>query len=133
MSASEALCRSTAFDVAGGLDVSAAARHVLRERYTWPTPRVGEILALMLGEVVTDAVVHGGVGTRERVRITVVEDPRTVTFSVYDPGPGFVPVQRDPRQPTGGFGLMIVEGLARRWGVAREGGQTRVWFEAALA
>jgi anti-sigma regulatory factor (Ser/Thr protein kinase) len=133
MSASEALCRSTAFDVPGGLDASAAARHVLRERYRWPTQRLGENLALMLGEVVTNAVIHGGVGTHERVRVTVVEDPRTVTFSVYDGGPGFVPAQRDPWQPTGGFGLMIVEGLAQRWGVAREKGQTRVWFEAALA
>jgi anti-sigma regulatory factor (Ser/Thr protein kinase) len=133
MSASEALSRSTAFDVAGGLDASAAARHVLRERYRWPTPRVGENLALMLGEVVTNAVIHGGIGTHEWVRVAVVENAHTVTFSVYDPGPGFVPAERDPRQPTGGFGLMIVEALARRWGVAREGGQTRVWFEAALA
>jgi two-component sensor histidine kinase len=133
MSASEALSRATAFDVAGGLDASAAARHVLRERYTWPTPRVAEGLALMLGEVVTNAVLHGGVGAHERVRVTVVEQAHAVTFSVYDHGPGFVAAERDPWQPTGGFGLMIVEGLARRWGVAREAGQTRVWFEAALA
>jgi hypothetical protein len=29
----------------------------------------------------------------------------------------------------GGFGLVLIEHLTRRWGVTREGGRTRVWFE----
>jgi anti-sigma regulatory factor (Ser/Thr protein kinase) len=119
--------------VAGGIDASAAARHSLLASYAGLSRRVRDDLALMLGEVVTNAVLHGGVGVEERVRIGVVEHGATMTFSVYDPGPGFVPEPPDRRHAAGGWGLLIVDRLARRWGVAREDGQTRVWFEVGVA
>ena len=32
-------------------------------------------------------------------------------------------------EPTGGYGLFLVERLTRRWGMTREAQRTRVWFE----
>jgi len=49
---------------------------------------------------------------------------------VTDGGAGLVPRPGAVRTEKGaGFGLFIVEQLARRWGVTREAGKTRVWFE----
>src|SRR5207245_2733634 len=51
---------------------------------------------------------------------------RRVRVEVSDPGPGFQPRTAGPEP--GGFGLMLVERLADRWGVD-PGGRSRVWFE----
>lgn len=43
-----------------------------------------------------------------------------------DHGPGFEPGARHEAK---GFGLRLVDKLATGWGVEREAGATRVWFE----
>jgi anti-sigma regulatory factor (Ser/Thr protein kinase) len=55
-----------------------------------------------------------------------------VRIEVSDGGAGFVPPKRpaprlDAEEP-GGWGLVLVDRLADRWGVARDEG-TSVWFE----
>ena len=49
-------------------------------------------------------------------------------IEVRDPGRDGDVAQRDPGQRGGGYGLYLVEKLAKRWGVDRRDG-TAVWCE----
>jgi anti-sigma regulatory factor (Ser/Thr protein kinase) len=84
---------------------------------------------LVVTEVVSNAVRHGG-DVSEPIRLAVTPKDGYMCVQVTDCGPGLVPkpgaLEADD---TGGFGLFIVEQLTRRWGVTRENGRTRVWFE----
>ena len=85
-------------------------------------------LALVASEVVTNAVRHGGRGGR--VRLAATPKQEFLCVQVTDEGPGFVPRPGAmASEENGGFGLFLVEQLTRRWGVTREDGATRVWFE----
>ena len=133
MSDAAPLSRGESFDIPGGLDAGAHARRVVLAGYAWPTPRIHDAAALMLAEVVTNAVLHGGAGPHETVRIDVTVNHAAITFSVHDPGPGFIPTPPDRPASSGGLGLVIVDRLARRWGVVAGRSGTRVWFEVAMA
>jgi anti-sigma regulatory factor (Ser/Thr protein kinase) len=84
---------------------------------------------LVVTEVVSNAVRHGGVGG-EPIRLAVTPKDGYMCVQVTDSGAGLVPrpgaFESDDE---GGFGLFIVEQLTRRWGVTREDNRTRVWFE----
>ena len=86
------------------------------------------VAELLVTEVVANAVRHAG-GEQIHLGITVGAD--AVRVEVGDDGdsfpvPGLPPGEDDP----GGRGLMIVEGLASRWGYEKaEAGGKRVWFE----
>jgi hypothetical protein len=64
------------------------------------------------------------------VGVKVAVGRSAVLVEVSDSGPGF---QHRPRRRTdaaeSGWGLFLVERLAHRWGIGREGPATRVWFE----
>jgi anti-sigma regulatory factor (Ser/Thr protein kinase) len=83
---------------------------------------------LLVSEVVTNAVRHGrdDDGTVE-LGLALGDD--SVRVEVVDAGSGFTPPRRssDPEAP-GGWGLVVVERLADRWGVEAPG-STLVWFE----
>jgi len=53
---------ATRLEVPGGLDASGRARRELLTRSSWPSERMRDDVALVLSEVVTNAVVHGGMG-----------------------------------------------------------------------
>jgi anti-sigma regulatory factor (Ser/Thr protein kinase) len=76
---------------------------------------------LLIREVVTNAVRHGGDG-EEPIQVLVHANPETMRVEVRDQGPGFDP------EATERWGLQLVAALAHRWGADREGG-TVVWFE----
>lgn len=61
------------------------------------------------------------------IEVQVRAGPTAVRVEVDDSGPGFDP---QPRIPSidGGFGLLLVDRLADRWGVLEER-PCRVWFE----
>jgi anti-sigma regulatory factor (Ser/Thr protein kinase) len=85
-------------------------------------------LALVISEIVTNAVRHGKPGGEIRVAATPKDDYLCV--QVTDEGSGFVPTPGAmASEPGGGFGLFLVEQLTRRWGMTRENMRTRVWFE----
>jgi anti-sigma regulatory factor (Ser/Thr protein kinase) len=87
-------------------------------------------LDLVVSELAANAVRHAN--TRYRVAIEIVED--AVVVQVHDESPA-LPQKRTPHPAEGGGrGLLIVESLARRWGVepASERGKT-VWAELPLA
>jgi anti-sigma regulatory factor (Ser/Thr protein kinase) len=92
-------------------------------------PGRADDLALALSEVVTNAVRHGG-GGDGRLELSATPKPGFLCVQVTDAGPGFVPRPRAmASEPTGGYGLFLVERLTRRWGITREAERTRVWFE----
>lgn len=90
-----------------------------------------ERAALLVSELVTNAVVHAASDVRIRVsarpvtRVEVEDDnPR-----LPDPQPPLSPsTSMDALEP-GGLGLTIVEGLASRWGADRRSQGKVVWFE----
>lgn len=94
-------------------------------------------LRLLVSEVVTNAVRHGGSQaheTDERVRVRMGVEGRRLRVEVFDGGAGFRPARRRPdADPGSGWGVHFVRELADRWGTAhdaREG--SVVWFELRL-
>ena len=84
-----------------------------------------QTLRLLVSEVVTNAVRHGGGEDPVQVHATWNSEVRV---EVCDRGEGFSPSPRkgDLDEP-GGFGLYLVGRLADRWGVETDEGTT-VWF-----
>jgi anti-sigma regulatory factor (Ser/Thr protein kinase) len=84
-------------------------------------------LRLVISEVITNAVRHGGEG---ELLIAVTPKPEFLCVQVTDTGDGFAPRPRAyAPDEDGGFGLFLIERLTRRWGLTREDDNTRVWFE----
>jgi anti-sigma regulatory factor (Ser/Thr protein kinase) len=85
-------------------------------------------LRLVISEVITNAVRHGGEGD---MVVAVTPKQGYLCVQVTDTGDGFAPRPRafEPDDDDGGFGLFLVERLTRRWGLTREDSNTRVWFE----
>ncbi len=87
-----------------------------------------ESLRLVISELVTNALRHGGDG--RRIDLAVTPKPGFLCVQVTDDGPGLAPRPRAlGLDDEGGFGLFFVEQLTRRWGMTRENRRTRVWFE----
>jgi anti-sigma regulatory factor (Ser/Thr protein kinase) len=86
-------------------------------------------LRLLVTELLTNSVRHG-VDDRGWITLEVAIYANAVRVVVTDSGPGF---EADP-EPTphldrpGGWGLCLVNRIADRWGVERNG-ETAVWFE----
>jgi anti-sigma regulatory factor (Ser/Thr protein kinase) len=96
-----------------------------------PLPRsVQDDLSLLVTELVTNAVRHGGAATERPVKVTFRQRADRVRVEVVDPGTDFEP----PSQPTagdssGGWGLFLVDRIAEHWGVRPAPTGTCVWFE----
>jgi serine phosphatase RsbU (regulator of sigma subunit)/anti-sigma regulatory factor (Ser/Thr protein kinase) len=85
-------------------------------------------LLLIVSELATNAVRHGGATTPEQtleVHLALVDGG--VRLEVVDPGPGFDPGGHGPRHD-GGYGLHLLGRVAARWGVAGSS-PTTVWAE----
>ena len=104
----------------------AKARGALEQISGRLTPERMRDVRLLVSELVTNAVRHAG---GKEVRLVVNLDGGTLRIEVHDPGQGFevVPPPDDPMRASG-WGLVLVEELADRWGVDPHP-RTRVWFE----
>jgi anti-sigma regulatory factor (Ser/Thr protein kinase) len=113
--------------LAGDADAPAAARDVVWRLRGELDRGLVETMRLLVTELVTNSVRHARAPAVDlEVRVTAP----VVRVEVHDPGPGFSPGQ--PRRSLGGdggWGLVLVERLADRWGVSGEPGDTRVWLE----
>jgi anti-sigma regulatory factor (Ser/Thr protein kinase) len=84
---------------------------------------------LMLSELLTNVIMH----TDSTPFVTVEQRPSAVWVAVRDNHGDTNPVPHHPNGAAiGGRGLMIIETLARRWGIDRDiTGRKQIWFEIA--
>lgn len=83
---------------------------------------------LLVSELVTNSVVHTA-SSSVAVELHRPDDGR-LRCVVVDRATDTAPTVQDPDLRTiGGRGLLIVEAVARRWGVDRRPSETAVWFE----
>jgi integral membrane sensor domain MASE1/anti-sigma regulatory factor (Ser/Thr protein kinase) len=87
---------------------------------------------LLVTELVTNSVRHAGLSPDDPIHLRVTWTAAVLRVEVTDRGMGFEPGTPRPRDGAGGWGLLIAEELADRWGVEREGRQTKVWLEKDL-
>jgi anti-sigma regulatory factor (Ser/Thr protein kinase) len=80
---------------------------------------------LLTTELVTNAFRHGS----PPITLTIDAEDGTLRVEVEDAGGGRPARQPEPG-PAGGWGLLLVEEAADRWGVVD--GSTNVWFEVDL-
>jgi anti-sigma regulatory factor (Ser/Thr protein kinase) len=89
-----------------------------------------EHVLVMVSELVTNSVLHGGAGQEDLIELSLAWSPERLRIEVLDRGPGFGASLADPDRE-GGWGLQLVERLSDRWGVTRTEA-TIVWFELSL-
>ena len=104
----------------------AQARDALAEMEGRITAERMRDVRLLVSELVTNSVRHAG---GEAVRLVVALTGTLLRIEVHDPGHGFEhkPPSDDPLRASG-WGLVLVEELADRWGIDHNP-RTRVWFE----
>ena len=110
----------------------AAARGVvtraIRDRV--PVP-VLETARLLVSELVTNSVLHGGVAHDGSVVVRLQLNSSELRVEVEDPGRADAIVRQTPDlDGGGGFGLNLVSMLSERWGLeCAAAGGTRVWAQ----
>ncbi|MDX6475098.1 MAG: hypothetical protein QOH95_609 [Gaiellaceae bacterium] len=111
------------------------ARHAVARRNFVSSGQEATLL-LLVSELVSNSVRHAGLGDAERIRLHARSDRECTYVEVCDSGrSGRVPAKRgnhDALEP-GGLGLVLVDEMADRWGVACKDDETCVWFELACA
>lgn len=90
--------------------------------------------ALLVSELVTNAVIHSPVASEDPIVLRVVSERFRLRVEVVGSGGGFDPARPRPTgREGGGRGLVLVEGLASRWGAELleedDEGRFLVWFE----
>ena len=123
---------TVSFLVPGGRAAATAARHWVVLAGADMSQETRDSLALLLSEMVNNAVQHGGAGERERIEVRLSWPARRLRVEVLDPGSTRgESVERVTRE--GGWGLVLVDSIADRWGLdsAPDGG-SRAWFELVL-
>jgi anti-sigma regulatory factor (Ser/Thr protein kinase) len=87
---------------------------------------------LLVTELVSNSVRHAGLRPGDHVAVALDLSDTRLRVEVRDPGSGFDPSTRR-REPDaeGGRGLLILDAIAHRWGLAQPPGAT-VWFEIDL-
>lgn len=109
--------------------VAATARGVVEDQLNvrGVAPPVVQKAILVASELVTNAYKYG----QGKIELRIALPGDCVRIEVIDDGHDQVPTVREqPADETGGWGLQIVDRLARRWGVFE--GTTHVWAELAL-
>jgi anti-sigma regulatory factor (Ser/Thr protein kinase) len=114
------------------LDVDApqAARKTLEGLRRHLGPGALETAQLLVSELVTNAVKHGRVlGDDGGIGLEGFLDEEKLYVEVRDGGPGFEPHPGETGVlRSSGWGLVLVDRLADRWGVITDSG-VAVWFE----
>ena len=87
-------------------------------------------VVLLISELVTNSVRHAGLDATQPLQLSVVTSGDAVRVAVRDPGPGFRPPPPPPNPAhVGGWGLVLVDQLAEKWGVEHDGEANVVWCE----
>ena len=122
----------TTIELTGGPGAVAAARRAIEQLADREQLERVDDLRLLVSELVTNCVIHGGAGPEDLVQVTVDKPDDYIRVEVRDRGRGWTKRTRsrelDSAEPPGGGGLMLVGEIADRWGIKSENG-TCVWFE----
>jgi anti-sigma regulatory factor (Ser/Thr protein kinase) len=120
------------FEVAlrGGVDAAWVARRAIAVNHP-PLPRgVRDDVALLVTELVTNAVRHGGAAMDRPLHVELMRDDGRIRVEVVDPGTAFESPTRPVKGDSfGGWGLYLVDQIAETWGVMPAPSGTCVWFE----
>ena len=119
------------------LNSSLEAGHAARVAIAAGYPALGEPartdLMLLVTELVTNAVRHGGERGDLPIQLEVERNDGHVHVRVEDPGTTFMPPPAIlSGDSAGGWGLFLVDQVADRWGVSPALAGTCVWFELAV-
>ena len=110
------------------ITVAHARHHTARLLQRRASRETVECVLLVVSELVTNVICHGqGLGGQ----LIVAVSPDHVHVETIDVGIGGVHQRQPSLDGAGGYGLHIVESLARRWG-HEDGPPTRVWAELPL-
>ena len=119
-----------------GPDAAAEARRAIAELRADLDPPLMETLRLLVTELVTNSVRHTEC---DSLTLRVAIGKAAVLTEVADDGPNFdaeaavEAEQLDDRAEDTGWGLFLVQRLARDWGVKKDARSKRVWFELGRA
>jgi anti-sigma regulatory factor (Ser/Thr protein kinase) len=107
-----------------------AARHSVEALSGVVDQAAGDKLALLVSELVANAVRHGSRRPTDPITVRIWTSPGTVRVQVSDRGSGLgrIPRPRPGELRVRGWGLFLVAQIADRWG-KRSGARTDVWFE----
>lgn len=96
----------------------------------WGLPDDGGVAALLVTELVTNALRYGA----QPMRMIAKDVGAGLRIEIHDARVGEPPRLR-PTLPESshGRGMMLVDALASRWGWSEFGGEKQVWFELDLA
>jgi anti-sigma regulatory factor (Ser/Thr protein kinase) len=115
----------------GGAAAARRARRAVREELSGALaePRLGDV-ELLVSELATNSFRHAGCDESLDLAMATDVTPDRVRVQVIDRGTGFElrPPQPPAEGAASGYGLMLLERLADRWGVHRGDGFC-VWFE----
>ena len=106
----------------------AEARRIIAEELASRAPdRVIDDVKLMVSELVTNGIVHGGADAPAPIMLDLVVNG-DIWCRVRDHGRGFASRLRHATVG-GGWGLQVIEQLSDRWGMQSSPHRTEVWFE----
>lgn len=88
----------------------------------------GDDAVLVLSELATNAVVHGG----EPFEVVVAISEERLRVEICDPAPGHPVTRRPSSVDEHGRGLLVVGALSLDWGVEHGPGGKRVWADLPL-
>jgi anti-sigma regulatory factor (Ser/Thr protein kinase) len=125
--------QTTNFSIPGGTGAAALARRSVTSIQAGLPMALRHRVALVLSELIANAVQHGGAGPGEEVEVRLASSPHRLRVEVIDPGWGDVTPPPRIQHPDGGYGLLLVEHLADEWGrEATDSGGSLAWFELEL-
>jgi anti-sigma regulatory factor (Ser/Thr protein kinase) len=113
-----------------GPEAAAEARRAIARLRPDLDPPLMETLRLLVTELVTNSVRHTDC---DALTLRIAIGRSAVLTEVADDGPPFEAEESRAADPDTGWGLFLVQRLARNWGVKQEGSSKRVWFELGRA
>ncbi|MEH0418241.1 ATP-binding protein [Streptomyces sp. B21-083] len=109
------------------------ARGFTREALAdWGTPERTDDVLLCVSELATNALLHGVPPGRGFLLQLALATDRVLRVEVHDSGPGEIHTPNPDPEAEEGRGLLIVAGLADRWGAGERCPGKSVWCEFGM-
>lgn len=105
-----------------------ARRFAAETLHRWGCDGVGEVVGLLVSELVTNAVLHA----RSDIDVVLTHPGNRIRVEVSDGSAGQPIVRRYTGDSMTGRGLALVEELSTQWGVNSDPPGKTVWFELAV-